>query len=152
MPEDAYNRDAQWNFFHAVRNNQMLTTSTHPVRGDRGHHSKIVEVLMPNFKADQPAARQSVNQAALFLLDDVDRSCIKLLIGHRLALVEREFILQTLRHHRGNRTRAANLLGISIRSLRNKIRDYRDQGESVTPPKSSCSKRPVERTFTGLHH
>jgi DNA-binding NtrC family response regulator len=111
-----------------------------------------MEVLMPSNKADQPAARQSVNQAALFVLDDVDRSCIKRLIGHRLALVEREFILQTLRHHRGNRTRAANLLGISIRSLRNKIRDYRDQGESVTPPKSSCSKRPVERTFTGLHH
>jgi hypothetical protein len=31
---------------------------------------------MPNFKADQPAARQAVNQAALFALDDVDRSCI----------------------------------------------------------------------------
>jgi DNA-binding NtrC family response regulator len=112
----------------------------------------LVAVLMPSYKADQTAARQAVNQAALFALDDVDRSCIKLLIGHTLALVEREFILQTLRHHRGNRTRAANLLGISIRSLRNKIRDYRDQGESVTPPKSSCSKRPVERTFTGLHH
>jgi DNA-binding NtrC family response regulator len=109
-------------------------------------------MLMPSFKASQLAARQPVNQVALFELDDVDRSCIKLLIGHTMALVEREFILQTLRHHRGNRTRAANLLGISIRSLRNKIRDYRDQGESVTPPKSSDSKRPAEQYFAALRH
>jgi DNA-binding NtrC family response regulator len=112
----------------------------------------LVAVLMPSYKADQTAARQAVNQAALFALDDVDRSCIKLLIGHTLALVEREFILQTLKHRHGNRTRAADLLGISIRALRNKIRDYRDQGENVTPPKSSDSKRPTERSFTGLHH
>ena len=107
---------------------------------------------MPSFKASQPAARQPANQAALFELNDVDRSCIKLLIGHTIALVEREYILQTLRHHRGNRTRAANLLGISIRALRNKIRDYRDQGESVTPPKSSDSKRPAEQNFAAFRH
>jgi DNA-binding protein Fis len=131
----------------------MLTTSTHPVSGDKGASLRSyggVDAKQQGRSAGGASVR--FNQAALFVLDDVDRSCIKRLIGHRLALVEREFILQTLRHHRGNRTRAANLLGISIRSLRNKIRDYRDQGESVTPPKSSCSKRPVERTFTGLHH
>ena len=50
--------------------------------------------------------------------------------------VERELILQTLRHNQGNRTRTADLLGISIRSLRDKIRHYRDQGQSVPEPQS----------------
>ena len=107
---------------------------------------------MPSYRADQPAERQPVNAATLFGLSAIDRACVKHLIGHTLARIEREFILQTLTISSGNRTRAADLLGISIRSLRNKIRDYRDQGESVPPPESSCSKRPMERSFTGLRH
>lgn len=48
-----------------------------------------------------------------------------------LAVVEKEHILQTLRIARGNRTHAAQILGISLRTLRNKIRQYRDQGTFV---------------------
>jgi DNA-binding NtrC family response regulator len=64
-------------------------------------------------------------------LSSLDRVCIKHLVGCRLSLIEREIILQTLRHVGGNRTHAANTLGISVRSLRDRIRDYRDQGEDV---------------------
>ena len=42
-----------------------------------------------------------------------------------VADVERRHILDTLRHCDGNRTRAAKLLGISIRGLRNKLRAVR---------------------------
>ena len=38
--------------------------------------------------------------------------------------VERDLILETLSHTLGNRTHAATILGISIRALRNKLRDY----------------------------
>ncbi len=38
---------------------------------------------------------------------------------------ERELILRTLGRVDGNRTRAAGILGISIRTLRNKLREYR---------------------------
>ena len=48
-----------------------------------------------------------------------------------LAVVEQEHILQTLKIARGNRTHAAQILGISLRTLRNKIRQYRDQGVFV---------------------
>jgi two-component system, response regulator FlrC len=48
--------------------------------------------------------------------------------------VEQDLILQTLGHTLGNRTHAAVLLGISIRALRNKLRDYAMQGVPVTPP------------------
>jgi len=42
--------------------------------------------------------------------------------------MERQHILTVLRHTAGNRTRAASLLGISIRTLRNKLQEYRAAG------------------------
>lgn len=48
-----------------------------------------------------------------------------------LAVVEQEHILQTLKIARSNRTHAAQILGISLRTLRNKIRQYRDGGVFV---------------------
>jgi DNA-binding NtrC family response regulator len=38
-----------------------------------------------------------------------------------------------LQHCLGNRTHAANILGISIRTLRNKLQQYRHEGVSVPP-------------------
>jgi hypothetical protein len=64
----------------------------------------------------------------------IDRECVTHLVGYTLALVERELILQTLKYNQGNRTRTAAILGISIRSLRDRIRDYRNQGQSVPKP------------------
>ncbi|MBX6322339.1 MAG: sigma-54-dependent Fis family transcriptional regulator [Rhodospirillaceae bacterium] len=46
------------------------------------------------------------------------------LVGRTVAEVERELILDTLNHCLGNRTHAANILGISIRTLRNKLKLY----------------------------
>ena len=57
-------------------------------------------------------------------------------VGRSMDEVERELILQTLHHTLGNRTHAAVILGISIRALRNKLRDYVAQGEAVPPPPS----------------
>jgi two-component system response regulator FlrC len=42
--------------------------------------------------------------------------------------VERRLILETLRATEDNRTQAAKTLGISIRTLRNKLHEYREQG------------------------
>ncbi len=46
------------------------------------------------------------------------------MVGRTVASVEKELILQTLNHCLGNRTHAANILGISIRTLRNKLKQY----------------------------
>jgi len=46
------------------------------------------------------------------------------LVGRTMESVERELILNTLDHCLGNRTHAANILGISIRTLRNKLKEY----------------------------
>jgi DNA-binding NtrC family response regulator len=56
------------------------------------------------------------------------------LVGRTVADVERELIIDTLRHCLGNRTHAANILGISIRTLRNKLKAYSGEGRSVPPP------------------
>jgi DNA-binding NtrC family response regulator len=56
------------------------------------------------------------------------------LVGRRMEEVERDLIIETLGHTFGNRTHAATILGISIRALRNKLRDYAAQGVAVPPP------------------
>ncbi len=59
------------------------------------------------------------------------------LVGRTVADVERDLILDTLDHCLGNRTHAANILGISIRTLRNKLAQYSGEGISVPQPGSS---------------
>jgi two-component system, response regulator FlrC len=56
------------------------------------------------------------------------------LVGRTVADVERDLILDTLDHCLGNRTHAANILGISIRTLRNKLREYAKSGLAVAQP------------------
>jgi DNA-binding NtrC family response regulator len=56
------------------------------------------------------------------------------LVGRTVADVERDLILDTLDHCLGNRTHAANILGISIRTLRNKLNQYTGEGVEVPQP------------------
>jgi two-component system response regulator FlrC len=56
------------------------------------------------------------------------------LVGRTVADVERDLILDTLDHCLGNRTHAAKILGISIRTLRNKLNQYMDEGVLVPGP------------------
>jgi DNA-binding NtrC family response regulator len=56
------------------------------------------------------------------------------LVGRTVAEVERDLIVETLKHCLGNRTHAANILGISIRTLRNKLNEYAAEGAPIPPP------------------
>ena len=56
------------------------------------------------------------------------------LVGRTVADVEQDLILDTLSHCLGNRTHAANILGISIRTLRNKLKAYSEAGVEVPAP------------------
>jgi len=78
---------------------------------------------------DQGRQPQAVAHAAL-AAEQVTRA----LVGRTVADVERDLILETLKHCLGNRTHAANILGISIRTLRNKLNEYADLGVSIPPP------------------
>ena len=59
------------------------------------------------------------------------RRVVRLLIGATVEEIERELMLQTLARCGGNRTHAARVLGVSVRTLRNKIRQYSADGADV---------------------
>jgi DNA-binding NtrC family response regulator len=67
-----------------------------------------------------------------FSADQIE--AVKRLVGHSIAEVECELIIQTLADQRGCRTSAAKLLGISLRTLRNKICEYNEHGIIVPQP------------------
>src|ERR1043166_8071375 len=80
-------------------------------------------------RLDDPRHVSPAVAHAAFAAEQVTRA----LVGRTVADVERDLILETLKHCLGNRTHAANILGISIRTLRNKLNEYADGGIPVTP-------------------
>jgi two-component system response regulator FlrC len=66
------------------------------------------------------------------------------LVGRTIAEVERDLILETLRYTLGNRTHAAAILGISIRTLRNKLKQFAEEGVSVPPAGGEAGVRVEE--------
>ena len=85
-----------------------------------------------------PVVAQAANAAAAALGSASARSE---LVGKTVAEVERDLIIDTLEHCLGNRTHAANILGISIRTLRNKLKQYSDEGIAVPPPAGGEGER-----------
>ena len=51
-------------------------------------------------------------------------------VGNTIHEMEKSLIFSTLQSVDGNRTRAATLLGISIRTLRNKLNEYSGKGQN----------------------
>ena len=56
---------------------------------------------------------------------------VPMLIGSTIEAIERELVLQTLARCHGNRTHAARVLGLSVRTMRNKIRQYATDGVDI---------------------
>ncbi|UJQ94095.1 sigma-54-dependent transcriptional regulator FlbD [Mariluticola halotolerans] len=88
-------------------------------------------IRMPDGTGLADAARQ--NSAAAQVAQTAE-TLTRAMVGRTVADVERELILDTLDHCLGNRTHAANILGISIRTLRNKLNLYTDDGIPVPHP------------------
>jgi two-component system, response regulator FlrC len=80
-----------------------------------------------------PAIRTA--QAASFAAESASRG----FVGQTVAAMEQQLILDTLEHCLGNRTHAANILGISIRTLRNKLKEYAEAGVAVPAPQMGAS-------------
>ena len=80
-------------------------------------------------KRSSSRKRQSLFE---FSADQIE--AVRQLVGRTIAEVECELIIGTLANQRGSRTEAAKLLGISIRTLRNKIHEYDGRGKIVPKP------------------
>jgi len=65
---------------------------------------------------------------------EAGQAAARALVGRTVSDVEQDLILETLTHCLGNRTHAAHILGISIRTLRNKLKQYSDDGLRIPPP------------------
>ena len=59
------------------------------------------------------------------------RRLARRLVGAPISVVERDLRLETLAHTHGNRTVSARLLGVSVRTLRNKITEYSAEGHDI---------------------
>jgi DNA-binding NtrC family response regulator len=57
-----------------------------------------------------------------------DNETLHIPVGVSLADAERSIIFATLRHCGGNKTRAAALLGVSLKTLYNRLNAYRAHG------------------------
>jgi DNA-binding NtrC family response regulator len=69
-----------------------------------------------------------------FEFSDDQTEAVRQLIGRTIAEVECELIIETQTDQRGSRIEAAKVLGISIRTLRNKIHEYDERGKIVPKP------------------
>ena len=96
---------------------QTPPTVTNVARAAAAHHASAP---IPANTGSAPIATPAAGTAGL--------------VGRTVADVERDLIIDTLHHTLGNRTHAANILGISIRTLRNKLKQYNDEGVAVPPP------------------
>jgi len=83
----------------------------------------------------QAVSSQAANDSqAVTGATDADGRPTRELVGKTVADVERDLIIDTLQHCLGNRTHAATILGISIRTLRNKLKQYSIEGHTVPSP------------------
>jgi DNA-binding NtrC family response regulator len=90
-----------------------------------------IELIPPRRQAESPQLAAAATAPATAPTAATTR--VTALVGRKVEEVERELILETLSHCLGNRTRAAEILGISIRTLRNKLQEYRAAGLPVPP-------------------
>lgn len=87
-----------------------------------------------DFPEKQDFASAQTGLPPACVADQTVEALRRILVGHTIADVERHLILDTLSYCLGNRTHAARILGISIRTLRNKLNEYMEAGIPVPEP------------------
>jgi two-component system response regulator FlrC len=93
----------------------------------KGSNIDAEAVMLPGMEQEQVAQVVQANESAAgYGGKRLQRND---LVGRTVDSVERELILDTLDYCLGNRTHAANILGISIRTLRNKLKLYTESGQ-----------------------
>src|SRR5690606_8322778 len=107
----------------------------------RGEEISVDDLRTPDGRPVQPNAFDATAERAVNAAEAAIKSAA-IRIGQTVAEVEQDLILSTLDHCLGNRTHAANILGISIRTLRNKLRQYTDAG---VPVAAHGEQRPYEQ-------
>ncbi len=119
----------------------LMKYSQHNSKHIEGFSKEALDLLMNyNWPGNVRELENSVERAVIMAQEDflapkhfffgkgrLDNSeeLWKTAVGMTLAESEKQLILKTLDRENGNRTKAARVLGISIRTLRNKLREYK---------------------------
>lgn len=98
-------------------------------------------IVLPDGSAPHYAASPGAAAGPAALAASAAENTVRGMVGRTVADVEQDLILNTLNHCLGNRTHAANILGISIRTLRNKLNAYRDTGVHIPNPSGDVMDR-----------
>jgi len=119
---------------HAWRGNvrELENTIHRAVLLSQGTEITPEAIRLPDGARLEPGAHRSGDPVSV--ATEAAAVTTRALVGRTVSDVERDLILDTLDHCLGNRTHAANILGISIRTLRNKLREYSQAGVRVTQP------------------
>ena len=119
---------------HAWRGNvrELENTIHRAVLLSQGTQITPEAIRLPDGARLEPGAHRAGDPVSI--ATEAAAVTTRALVGRTVSDVERDLILDTLDHCLGNRTHAANILGISIRTLRNKLREYSQAGIRVTQP------------------
>ena len=93
-----------------------------------GKFITIADLLM-NPSSITKRSRESGKPAIVESSSTSTRQTLELEVGVSLSEAEKQLIFKTLTKTNGNRTKAAEILGISIRTLRNKLNEYKEAGD-----------------------
>jgi two-component system, NtrC family, response regulator HydG len=67
-----------------------------------------------------------------------DGTCLRFAIGTPLAVMEKKTIFATLDHCSGNKRRAAEVLGVSLKTLYNRLGEYAADAADMRPPQDTA--------------
>jgi two-component system response regulator FlrC len=87
----------------------------------------------------QPLASADPHVRTVQAASSAAQAATRAFVGQTVSEMEQQLILDTLEHCLGNRTHAANILGISIRTLRNKLKEYSEAGVPVPAPQMGAN-------------
>ena len=105
--------------------------SRHPAAPEASGNKDATSAPAPRSGTDAATAAGDTEADAAHEAASGSDADVAHLVGRTVADVERDLILNTLEHCLGNRTHAANILGISIRTLRNKLKAYSQEGVQI---------------------
>ena len=97
-------------------------------------HNLLMHSQMGKQSINQDLARATTSQPTPVSAEEIPESkdsALGIEVGMSMKEAEKKLIFETLRETGGNRTKAAKILGISIRTLRNKLNEYRAEGEDI---------------------
>ena len=111
-----------------IQPNHLLMSSQ---LGETTINADLASITSSKTKSSKISNIEKDHQLITDFQDSQDSSGLGIEVGMSMKEAEKRFIFKTLHETKGNRTHAAKTLGISIRTLRNKLNEYREEVDEL---------------------